>query len=257
LTENKTEAAKYLFPDGFEYFMYNTKLLTGIGIRVPEIIDSGHYSPEDYDYALVECFKGISFDEYIKSGGKTDAYAEELVDLMNTMALYKRSYCGSTLETMPYDISAQQIAYNFYNGELNIASGIDSDVAAIKDRISDLMKRKMSGTAEAKRQDYCLIHGELTPPHVFILDTGNIGIIDIEGIKYFDPEYDWAVINFMYGNAIHLPENIDMKKLEFYKICLNVGYMSVSADYLAHIDSCDEVYRDIRRSNLRALKLML
>jgi len=48
LTENQTQGAEYLFPDGFKYFMHNTKLLTGIGIRVPCAIAVGHHDKGDF-----------------------------------------------------------------------------------------------------------------------------------------------------------------------------------------------------------------
>lgn len=67
LTENQTKGIEYLFPDGFTYFMYNTKLLTGIGIRVPHLFTAGHQDDGDFDYAVVECFKGQSLHDYIRN----------------------------------------------------------------------------------------------------------------------------------------------------------------------------------------------
>lgn len=257
LTENHTKGVEYLFPDGFRYFVYNTKLLTDIGVRVPYIISAGHYDDGDFDYAIVECFKGQSLDDYMKNGGNVEAVAVLISAVMNRMAVKKRNYYGSPIETKRNNISAAQLVFNFYAEELNIASKIDNEVADLQYKILDLMKLKMNEIVETDTQEFSLIHGELTPSHVFILDNGEIGLIDIEGVKYFDREYDWAVINFMYGDKIPLLVNINLKKLEFYKICLKVGYVSVAADYLVHIDSNNEWFKNIRESNLWDLEMML
>jgi hypothetical protein len=82
LTENQTKGAKYLFPDGFKYFIHNTKLLTDMGIRVPAIIFSGHRDEEDFDYALVECFEGQSYMEYMNKGGDIRTVADKVEVVM-------------------------------------------------------------------------------------------------------------------------------------------------------------------------------
>lgn len=69
LTENQIDGVEFLFQDGFQHFMYNTELLCNIGVRVPKIITYGHYRDSDFNFAIVECFKGISLDEYMQSGG--------------------------------------------------------------------------------------------------------------------------------------------------------------------------------------------
>ena len=42
------------------------------------------------------------------------------------------------------------------------------------------MQEKLSKINETKTQEFSLIHGELTPLHVFVLENGEIGLIDIE-----------------------------------------------------------------------------
>ena len=119
------------------------------------------------------------------------------------------------------------------------------------------MQQKMSEIDEVKTQEFSLIHGELTPPHVFILENGEIGLIDIEGAKYFDIEYEWAIINLIYGNKIPLPKSINNEKLKFYKLYLKVGDFSVATDYLMNVDGNDKWFRDLRESNMNDLKNMI
>ncbi len=79
LTENKTKGIEYLFPDGFTYFMHNTKLLTDIGIRVPYVLCAEHHDDGDFDYAVVECFKGQSLHDYIRNGGNIGYVADKII----------------------------------------------------------------------------------------------------------------------------------------------------------------------------------
>ena len=92
-----------------------------------------------------------------------------------------------------------QLVYDFTAEELNIASKLDKDIADIQPNILHLMQQKMNEITETKNQEYSLIHGELTPDHVYILENGEVGLIDVDGVKYFDVEFDWALINLTYG----------------------------------------------------------
>ena len=257
LTENQIDGVEYLFPDGFQYFVYNTELLCNIGVRVPKIITSGHYMDSNFNFAIVECFKGISLDEYIQNSGNISMFADKIADTMSKLSIQKRNYYGSPMEIKPNNISAAQLIFNFYAEELSIAYRLDSEINDLKENILILMQKKFSKIGETDNQEYSLVHGELTPPHIFILDDGEIGLIDIEGVKYFDVEYDWAVIDLMYSGKIPLPDTINMKKVEFYKICLKIGYMSAAADYLVNIDNNNKFFIDIRESNLRYIKGLL
>jgi len=254
LTENQTKGIEYLFPEGFTHFMHNTKLLTDLGIRVPYILVAGHHDEGDFDYAMVECFKGQSLDKYMRNGGNVAAVADKIITVMDRMAAEKRPFYGAPLDNEPNDIPAAQLVFDFTAEELNIASRLDNEVADIQSNLLHLMRQKMDEMMEMERQEYSLIHGELTPPHVFILENGDVGLIDIEGIKYFDVEYDWAVINLSYGDRIPLPESINNQKLEFYKLCWKIVHVSGAVDYLVHVDGHHEWFRNFRERNLQALK---
>ena len=86
---------------------------------------------------------------------------------------------------------------------------------------------------------------------------GELGLIDIEGAKYFDPEYDWAVVDLLYDGRIPPPEGLDRQRLEFYELCLKIGYLSASSDYLEHVDRKSKLFNGIRAANLLALRRLL
>jgi hypothetical protein len=253
LTENKTFGSEYLFADGFSYFIYNTKYLTDIGIRVPQIIKSGYYETGGFNYAIVEFLKGQSFQEYIDNGNNLLIYADKLTELMEKLSAQERSFYGSPMQDKPLDIPAEQLTFNFYIEELRIASELDNEVAYNNERFINLLKEKLLEINSSKDRYYSLIHGELTPPHIFILEDNNLAIIDIEALKFFDKEYDWAVIKLMYGNDIPLPNTINKKRLEFYMLCLQIGYLSVAVDYIINVDKNDTFFKGLRNSNMLSI----
>ncbi|MCL2883869.1 MAG: phosphotransferase [Oscillospiraceae bacterium] len=252
LTENKTEGANYLFADGFPYFVFNTKLLADLDIRVPQILQCGHEDDGDFDYAVVECFQGKSFQEYMDDGGDVAQYADALSALMGKLANKKRGYFGPPMEKKSFDrnISAEQLAFRHYKEELRIASALDSQVADMQERIAGLLKDKLFAVKPTETPIYSLIHGELTPPHIFVMEDDSLALIDIEAVKYFDMEYDWAVIELMYNGTFSLPEMLDADRLAFYKLCLQVGYLSVAVDYVKNVDDKNEFFERLKDNKL-------
>jgi hypothetical protein len=79
MTENNIKGCEYLFPDGYEYFVFNTKLLTEIGVRVPQIIGTGFSESLKCHYAIVEFFYGCNLDEYMQNGGDVGKLADKII----------------------------------------------------------------------------------------------------------------------------------------------------------------------------------
>ena len=73
-------------------------------------------------------------------------------------------------------------------------------------------------TAIEPRAEYALIHGELGPDHVLIDDCDQPVIIDIEGLMYFDLEWEHAFTEMRFGpnyEPLRLPD-LDVSRLRFY-----------------------------------------
>jgi hypothetical protein len=186
----------------------------------------------------------------MRSGGNVGSIAHKIIAVMEKMAGKKRAFYGPPMKNKACSISPMELVFNFTEEELDIASKLDNEVSDLKKNILYLMEQKIHEINETKIREYSLIHGELVPEHIFILDNGDIGLIDIEGVKYFDIEYDWALINITYGDMIPLPKSINKEKLEFYKLCRKIIYVSGAIDYLVHVDNKNEWFRNFRESTL-------
>jgi hypothetical protein len=254
LTENIMKGGEYLWRDGYDCFLHNTKLLLDIGIKVPEIINTGFYN---INYAIVEYFNGKNVDEYQKNGGNLKNKSEKILEIMGIMDNHTRGWYGSPLIDKANDISSEQLTFNFYSHELEIAANLDEQIKTLQKPIQRILSLYYENIKVSVKEKYGLVHGELTPPHIFILDNGEIGLVDIEGLKYFDKEFDWAVLEMMYDGIIKLPNDIDEKRMDFYKLCLKIGYISVAVDYLKNIDSEHKFFQYIYKENLNYIKKLI
>ncbi|NMO52372.1 phosphotransferase [Actinoplanes sp. TBRC 11911] len=74
-------------------------------------------------------------------------------------------------------------------------------------------------SAVADRSAYGLVHGELGPDHVFVTAGGEPVLIDIEGLTYFDVEWEHAWLRMRFGEAYRQlgPVELDPDRLELYR----------------------------------------
>lgn len=255
LTGAHTEGLDYLYAEGFEYFCHNTRLLTDIGIRVPRIIKTGHFSANDnFAYAYVECFEGVSLQEYLQYGRIKDVSDKVGAELKKFYAC-GRDYYGPPIFSTGHTKSCQQLCYEHAVEELGIACGLDSDVEGIKNLVCRQLNNFMViFSRQAGPAGYTLIHGEATPQHIWLLNDGTIGFIDIEGVKYFEIEFEYALLEMLYsylpaGN----PEDYDRNKVLFYRLYHRICWLSVAVDYLQHVDKNSQFFIKLRRIMLREL----
>ncbi len=104
---------------------------------------------------------------------------------------------------------------------------------------------------------YTLIHGEATPAHIWLLTDGTIGFIDIEGIKFFDIEFEYAILDMLYGYLSTKPKSHNRNKLFFYRLYHRICWLSVSIDYLRHIDKTDDFFQKLRQTVLKEIRMSL
>ncbi|CQR74422.1 Phosphotransferase enzyme family protein [Sporomusa ovata DSM 2662] len=255
LTKAHTDGLHYLYAEGFEYFCHNTRLLTDLGIRVPRIIKTGHFSAEKtFDYAYVECFDGISLQEYLQHGNIANI-TDPLNAELNKFYTCSRDYFGFPMLTNRYAKSCQCLCYEHAVEELEIACSLDSTVKRMKHLVLQQLDNYITiFVGQLKPVSYALIHGEPTPPHVWLLTDGTIGFIDIEGIKYFDIEFEYALLDMLYNFlSTSKPKRYDRNKLLFYKLYHRICWLLVSVNYLRNIDASNKFFIKLRHTVIRDL----
>ncbi|MEV6601924.1 aminoglycoside phosphotransferase [Actinoplanes sp. NPDC051346] len=102
-------------------------------------------------------------------------------------------------------------------GQLRGAAAHDGRIAEAHDRIAGHVRHLRGAVAE--RRAYGLIHGELGPDHVLVSPAGEPLIIDIEGLAYFDVEWEHAWLQLRFGDAYPMlrPVDLDPHRLRLYR----------------------------------------
>jgi hypothetical protein len=72
------------------------------------------------------------------------------------------------------------------------------------------------------RRDYRLIHGELGPEHLLLDRDGIPVIIDIEGLMFFDLEWEHVFLKIRFGPHYRLVQRpgLDESRMELYTLAM-------------------------------------
>jgi hypothetical protein len=98
------------------------------------------------------------------------------------------------------------------------------------DRVSAEVEANLHRAAASiePRRDFRLIHGELGPDHVLVDAAGHSTVIDIEGLMFFDIEWEHAFLQLRFGTRyepLHR-RDLDPARMELYSLAL---YLSLCA----------------------------
>jgi hypothetical protein len=208
---------------GADLFATNHAALTALDVRIPRLLllDSAARHV-DADIALLEDAGAVTL--------------EALLEREPSAAATPLSMLGDALRRMHTTLDAT------YGKLTAIASGAAShrrpaeDVivdralnhlhaAALRDpRLSDAHERiaghvRHLRAAVTERATYGLVHGELGPDHVLVTPDGEPVMIDIEGLTYFDVEWEHAWLQLRFGEAYPSlrPVDLDPHRLELYR----------------------------------------
>jgi hypothetical protein len=78
------------------------------------------------------------------------------------------------------------------------------------------------------RSEYGLIHGELGPDHVLVDRLGQPVLIDIEGLMFFDAEWEHAFLRIRFGEHYQWLDrgNLDEQRLAFYTLAMRLSLVA-------------------------------
>ncbi|HEY7431303.1 MAG TPA: hypothetical protein VH641_11285 [Streptosporangiaceae bacterium] len=78
------------------------------------------------------------------------------------------------------------------------------------------------------RAEYSLVHGELGPDHVLVDERGGPVLIDVEGLMFFDAEWEHAFLRLRFGEHYPAlrPDGLDDQRLRFYALALDLSLIA-------------------------------
>ncbi|WP_326559659.1 phosphotransferase family protein [Micromonospora sp. NBC_01796] len=208
---------------GAELFAANYAALTAADVRTPRLLmldRDGRYHPADL--ALVEDVGGVTLEALMAQDPAAAATPlSTLGDALRRMHTTRGSQYGKLAAIARGEAlqarSTEDIIQDRALGHLDAAAARDVRLADARERITDHV-RHLRGAVTA-REEYGLIHGELGPDHVLVTPSGEPAMVDIEGLTFFDVEWEHAWLRMRFGDAysaLH-PVELDPNRLEFYR----------------------------------------
>jgi hypothetical protein len=99
-------------------------------------------------------------------------------------------------------------------------------IAAARGRLEEEVAELAA--AVRPRARYGLIHGELGPDHVLIDARGDPVLIDIEGIMFFDIEWEHVFLRLRFGEHYQRlrADGLDRPRLRFYGLALHLSLIA-------------------------------
>ncbi|MFF1408477.1 phosphotransferase family protein [Streptomyces sp. NPDC058289] len=217
---------------GIELFEAAHRQLDALGIRTPRIRladrTRSHYPA---DVAVVEDVPGENLETLLRqdprSAGTTMARLAEALGAMQRhqgprfgkVALIDK---GGTSEGS----SCEQVVLDRALEDLVEAASRDMRITRSRDRLENVLRTL--ATAVRPRARHGLTHGELGPDHVLVDRDGHPVLIDIEGLMFFDIEWEHVFLRLRFGEHYHWLDrgDLDEQRLTFYMLAMRLSLVA-------------------------------
>jgi hypothetical protein len=248
---------------GLDLFTAAHDRLAAVGVRTPRLlyVDATHtHLPADA--AVVEDMRGGSLEaalqrDPVAGRAALERLAAQLAELHGHEGPAFRKVA---LVDNGGVSSARSCEQRVIDGALrSIASTAvrDARIAAAREDLETAV-RELSA-AVRPRSRHSLIHGELGPDHVLLDADGTPALIDIEGLMYFDVEWEHVFLELRFHEAyevLRVP-GLDEDRLRLYRLAMRLSLVSGPLQLLDGDFPDPEFMRAIAEHNLRkALELV-
>ena len=202
-------------------------LLRSLDVRVPElyVLDQNR-ATFPADIALVEWVAGETLESLLDAGApgarEVVLALRESLDVMHGHRNPRFGKIGSPIAGG----SCEQVVLDRALGHLAEAADRLPRIDAA--RIGLERKLRELAAAIAPRSQYALIHGELGPDHVLVDPRGRPVLIDIEGLMYFDVEWEHVFLEIRFKQHYELLRTggLDEERLRLYRLAEHLSLIA-------------------------------
>ncbi|MFI1353895.1 phosphotransferase family protein [Streptomyces sp. NPDC020898] len=219
---------------GLDLFTASHDRLTAVGVRTPRLLyaDPTHtHLPADA--AVVEDVRGHP------GGGNLEVLLERdpetgarVLDRLGTMLAALHSTTGPRLGKVglvdkggvSHGSSCEQIITDRALYDLDDLVVRQPRAAALQHELASLV-RHLAAEVRPRPGPLSLIHGELGPDHVLVTPDGEPALIDIEGLLYFDAEWEHVFLRQRFGTlyeSLAAPD-LDPHRLRLYRLAMHLS----------------------------------
>jgi hypothetical protein len=217
---------------GLDLFLAAHAKLDELGIRTPALyLADSSREPYPADVAVLEYVPGPSLEQRMESGQPgVPAAMRQLGQALRTLHADTCDRTGKLLQVAAGGGAAAadcaQIVLGRALGQLAEAAARVPEIAAAEPQLADTLRDQAAGIAQRERCS--LIHGELGPDHVLVDSAGRPVIVDIEGLMYFDAEWEHVFLQLRFGEQYrHLREpGLDQRRLDLYRLAMDLSLVS-------------------------------
>jgi hypothetical protein len=202
--------------------------LDALGVRVPHM-----FHDDGRDTVIVEDLTGGTLEALLETDPDAGSAAlddlRQLLDRMHASTSIGIGHGGDDFD----GLSCEAFAIERGRACLAEAARRVPRVASAHAALDRVLRSRAEQITP--RSTHRLIHGELGPDHVMIDDSGKPVLIDIEGITYFDVEWEHAFLELRFGNNYERlrEKGLDPQRLALYRL---VHYLSLAAGPLILLD---------------------
>jgi hypothetical protein len=224
-------AEPFSHPSGLDLFLAAGARLGGVGVRTPEVYLAGGQDRFGADVAVVEDVAGPNLLELMDDDpDRAEPVLRQLGDAVAAMHALKGPGFGKVVYVdgggVPKGNNCEGVVLD--QALVNLAEGAarDNRLRAARDDV----EQRLRGLAAAirPRADYRLVHGELGPEHVLTDGQGRPVMIDIEGLMYFDVEWEHVFLRLRYREDYRFLDRpgLDPARLRLYALAMHLSLVA-------------------------------
>jgi hypothetical protein len=217
---------------GFDMFDAARRRLDALGILTPRVYlaDRSHiHYPADI--AVVEDLRGGTLESLLEVEPQSARAAlEELGDVVNRMHHHQAPHFGK-ISLLDHDglsdgATCAQVVMARALHDLTEVATREARIANVQHQLKDVADRLLAGVQS--RSNYGLIHGELGPDHVMLTVTGQPVLIDIEGLMFFDVEWEHVFLQLRFGHHYRWfkSDGLDDNRMRFYRLAMHLSLVA-------------------------------
>jgi hypothetical protein len=218
---------------GIDLFEAAHRHLNSLGVRTPELYwadrSHDHYPA---DVAVLEDVPGDNLEVRLRRDPvRGEEVLARLAETLGVMHGHASPSIGKVALVDKGGVSeggsCEEVVFGRALRDLAEAASRDRRVAEARDRLDSLIHR-LAAEVES-RSDHGLIHGELGGDHVLVDRLGRPVIVDIEGVMFFDVEWEHAFLRLRFAPAHYRAlchDGLDERRLCFYKLAMHLSLVA-------------------------------
>ncbi|MFD9575898.1 phosphotransferase family protein [Streptomyces sp. NPDC059982] len=217
---------------GIELFEAAHRHLDTLGIRTPRIRladrSRSHYPA---DVAVVEDVPGENLETLLRQDPHSvETTMARLAKTLDSMQRHQGPHFGKVALIdkggTSEGSSCEQTVLERALDDLSEAASRDPRITRSRDHLEDAVRALAA--AVRPRSQLGLVHGELGPDHVLVDPDGQPVLIDIEGLMFFDVEWEHAFLRLRFGEHYQSLDrsDLDEQRLTFYTLAMRLSLVA-------------------------------